>query len=314
MKIIAELCQNHLGRIENLEEMVNQATENGAAYAKIQGLYSEEITKRPEFENPSGALYRPYDQEFARLKNLDLSVETEKWFVDYCLRKEIIPMITVFTHRGVERAKQAGFKHIKIASYDCASVPLIRNCLDFCEEIVISTGATYWKEIEKTAEMIRKNQKKNQHVALLHARTIYPTRLDNFGILKMTALSVFGFKFGLSDHTKPSEYGLIASKIAILLGASYIERHFTILDKSETRDGPISITPIELKDLSNFCELTKSEQLSSINVQDLQSALLCDSLEPAEEELVNRSYYRGRVASIYEGKHVYSWEEAPIEE
>jgi sialic acid synthase SpsE len=313
MNIIAELCQNHLGRIENLEEMVNQAKENGATHAKIQGLYSEEITKRPEFENPSGALYRPYDQEFARLKSLDLSVETEKWFVDYCLSKGIIPMITVFTHRGAERARQAGFKHIKIASYDCASIPLIKKCLEFGEEIVISTGATYWNEIEKTVEMISKNQKRNQQVALLHARTIYPTRLDNFGILKMTALSVFGFKFGLSDHTRPSEDGLIASKIAVLLGASYIERHFTILDKSETRDGPISITPIELKKLSKFCDLTRSKQLSLINIQDLQTALVCDSLEPAEEEIINRTYYRGRVASTFEGKYVYSWEEAPLE-
>ena len=314
MKIIAEFCQNHLGKIENLEEMVIQAKENGASHAKIQGLYSDEITKRSEFEDPKGILYRPYDKEVARLQTLDLNFETEKWFVKYCLEKEIIPMITVFTHRGVERAKQAGFKHIKIASYDCASIPIIRKSLEFADEVVISTGATYWTEIEKTAELINKSRKPNQEIALLHARTIYPTRLDNFGLLKMSALAAFGFKFGLSDHTKPSESGLIASKIAILLGANYIERHFTILDRSETRDGPVSINPAELKELRNFCGLSKLEQLKEINIKDLEATVACNSLEPAGEEITNRSYYRGRVASTYEGKYVFSWEEAPYEE
>ena len=313
MKIIAEFCQNHLGKLENLEKMVVQAKGSGASHAKIQGLYSNEITKREEFEDPDGKLYRPFDKEVARLQNLDLSFETEKWFVKFCLENQIIPMITVFTHKGVERAKLAGFKHIKIASYDCASIPIIRKSLEFADELVISTGATYWSEIQKTAEFIHKFKKQHQEIAFLHARTIYPTQLNNFGLLKMSALEAFGFKYGLSDHTEPSDSGLTATKIAIILGATYIERHFTILDRSETRDGPVSINPAELKELRNFFELSKMDQLKEINFKDLQVTTLCDSLEPVQEEIVNRSYYRGRVASTYNGKYVFSWEEVPFE-
>ena len=79
-KIIAEFCQNHQGSIEILEEMIESAKSNGATHAKIQGLYSHEITKRTEFENQNSGMYRPYKNEVERLRKLDLSFETEKWF------------------------------------------------------------------------------------------------------------------------------------------------------------------------------------------------------------------------------------------
>lgn len=309
MNLIAEFCQNHLGKLDILKEMVLEAKKNGATHAKIQGLYSDEITKRKEFEDPNGILYRPYVAEVERLRKLDLDFDTESWFVDYCKLNQIIPMITVFTHKGLERAKRAGFKSIKIASYDCASFPIIRKTLDFADEIVISTGATYWSEIHQTAKMLSEIRDLKQKIAFLHARTIYPTNLADFGISKMSVLAAFGFAVGLSDHTKPTESGLVASKIAILLGADYVERHFTVLDRSETKDGPVSITPSELKELRDFSNLTKLEQLNSLNLNDLEKAIPLNSLEPSAAEIVNRSYYRGRVASTYDGKYVYSWEE-----
>ncbi len=313
VQIIAELCQNHLGKPALLEQMIIEAKKSGATHAKIQGLYSNEITRRKEFEDKHAPIYRPYEKEVARLKGLDLSFETEKWFVQFCQNQAIIPMITVFTHKGVERAKLAGFKSIKIASYDCASKPIIKKALEFADEIVISTGATYWQEITETVHLLNRFKKKSQKVAFLHARTTYPTKLKDFGILRMSALAAFGFKIGLSDHTRPEDSELIASKIAILLGADYIERHFTVLEKKDTKDGPISITPAELKQIKDFSRKSKSEQLAEISTQDLLTTLACSTLEPIKEEIINRAYYRGRVASEYNGKIVYSWEELEFE-
>jgi len=313
INLIAEFCQNHLGDQAILENMIVEAKTNGATHAKIQGLYSEEITLRKEFEDPNGELYRPYDKEIARLKDLDLSFETEKWFVEFCHKNSIIPMITVFTHRGVDRAELAGFKSIKIASYDCASKPIIKKVLKFADEVVISTGATYWQEISETVRLINAHKKNFQRIALLHAKTIYPTQLNQFELLKMSTLASFGFKIGLSDHTKPEETQLVASKIAILLGAEYIERHFTVLDRAKTKDGPISIFPSELSELRNFCNKSKLEQLKEIKVTDLEKTLICRSLEPTAEEILNRKYYRGRVASKYSGVEVFSWEELAFE-
>ena len=78
-KIIAEFCQNHLGDKSILEKMIISAKNNGASHAKIQGLYSHEITKRDQFELPTNRIFRPYANEVERLSKLDLSIDTEKW-------------------------------------------------------------------------------------------------------------------------------------------------------------------------------------------------------------------------------------------
>jgi len=307
-KFIAELCQNHLGSTSNLEQMVILAKKSGADYAKIQGLYSYELTKRPEFENPNNPIYRPFESEFERLSSLDLTSEQESWFVRFCISNSVIPMITVFTHEGIKRAKSAGFKHIKIASYDCNSIPLIEGALSFADEVIISTGATSWKDLNHTCKFVSEKKKNNQKVVLLHAKTIYPTQLNEFNLLRMAALKYFGYDTGLSDHSKPSDTGLIASKVAILLGAKYIERHFTIFNKSKTKDGPISVTPEELMELKDFSMLNHSEQISQIKINDLITLLGGDLIEPSGAELNNRKYYRGRVATNYKGKLFNSWE------
>jgi hypothetical protein len=84
MNLIAEFCQNHNGDRNILEAMIYASKENGATHAKIQGLYSDELTSRSEFEDSKAKIYRPYHAEYERLRKLDLSFETEKWFVEKC--------------------------------------------------------------------------------------------------------------------------------------------------------------------------------------------------------------------------------------
>ena len=272
-------------------------------------MYSEELTRREQFEDLNTPFYRPYDREYERLKGLDLSFEAESWFVQTCLDHDIIPMISVFTHLGVDRAKKAGFKSIKIASYDSTSLPLIKRSLDFASEVVISTGATKWSEVCGTVEFLKSYKRINQKIGLLHAKTIYPTPLNEMSLARMLALRIFGFEIGLSDHTNPTETGLSASKYAILLGANYIERHFTILERDRTKVGPVSIQPNELLDLNKFCQLTNEEKISNIKLKDFDSLYQCQTLEPSQTELNNKLYYRGRFASNLNGKVVNSWEE-----
>lgn len=309
MNLIAELCQNHNGSIEILLKMIKVAKANGATHAKIQGLYSSEITNRKEFNNKQNEIYRPFNVEIERIRKLELSFETEKLFVLECNRLKITPMITVFTHEGAIRAQKAGFTSIKIASYDCASLPLIKNCLKFATELVISTGATYWGEVEQTARYLHIHKKPEQKIAFLHARTIYPTPLNQVGLARMLALRFFGFDIGFSDHSMPEQTELIASKFAITLGANYLERHFTILDRDLTKDGPVSINPSDLNELSRFSQMDSAYKYSSLLNYDLNEILHLDSLEPTKSEIINRKYYRGRVASLKNGQYVFSWEE-----
>jgi len=293
--------------------MIVEAARNGATHGKIQGLYSDELTFRQEFEESNtrpGALVRPHQKEIERLKYLDLSPDDEEWFVSECKTAALTPMITVFTHKGLDRAIAAGFKSFKIASYDCASRALIERIVPHADELVISTGATKWDEITTTAELVQQNKKSETQVALLHAKTIYPTPISRLNISRMFYLKYFGWEIGLSDHTQPEVDGLLASKAAIFMGAQYIERHFTILDRDKTKDGPVSINPSELKELYDFSLQSQEFMHQELSAELGQGRLLFENpdLECDSDEIRNSTYFRGRVASWREGKQIPSWD------
>jgi len=318
MKFIAEFCQNHLGDRKILEKQIIVAKENGATFGKIQGLYSWELVRREEFEASTdksvnrNQITRPYSDEYSRLKKLDLTFDDEKWFIEICKDNDLIPMITVFTHTGAKRAEDAGFKHIKIASYDCESIPLIATVLKFAETLVISTGASSWQGVSKTAQFLHQTKSLKKEISFLHATTLYPTKIEQSSIFRMLALRVFGFDIGFSDHSSPSDSQLFASKLAIFFGAKYIERHFTVLEKNETRDGPVSINGTELSELIDFSNLKQSEQCEYFmeNYCDkYYQAISTLNIEPVAAEMNNRQYYRGRVAAHVDGKPIFSWEE-----
>jgi sialic acid synthase SpsE len=311
MKFIAEMCQNHSGSIEVLERMVREAKDNGATHAKIQAIYVSELNFRSEFENPDTESYRPFEKEFARLSSLELSPEDEKQFVSLCHDIQIIPMITTFTHSGAERAKENGFKSIKIASYDCSSRSLIRTCLKFANEIVISTGATSWQEVEKTSRDLSKHKKTDLAIGLLHARTLYPCNLNEARLGRIWLLREFGFPVGFSDHSSPKSDSLLTSKFAISLGIEYLERHFTIMSPEETKDGPVSVNPQQLKELVDFSQSTSKQKLAFLkeNLEFFLESLTLDALEPSHLEAKNASYYRGRFISKWENREILPWDE-----
>lgn len=318
MKFIAEFCQNHLGDRKILENQIVVAKENGAYFGKIQGLYSDELVKRNQFERKWYAkksdtkIIRPFEDEYKRLKGLDLSFEDEKWFLNKCNEYDLTPMITVFTHGGAKRANELGFKHIKIASYDCESIPLIKKVMSFAHTLVISTGATSWDSVSKTAQLLQNVSEREIEIAFLHATTIYPTSIHELSMMRMLALKIFGFNIGYSDHTPPLSTSLFASKLAIFLGAKYIERHFTVLSKDSTKDGPVSINGNELKELIEFSQWTSIEQSNYLRKnfsEDFYSTIINTNIEPTEVELRNKEYYKGRVATHVNNVPIYSWEE-----
>ena len=130
-KLIAELCQNHNGDFNVLEEMVAAAAESGADYAKIQSIDSVELTFRERFENgliEGGrvrSIKRPYRDEYERLKKLDLNEETQINFHNLCKKHNIEPMTTIFTRSKINLINQMKLKCLKISSFDCASFKLI---------------------------------------------------------------------------------------------------------------------------------------------------------------------------------------------
>jgi len=310
--IIAEACQNHNGDREILKRLIHEAADSGADYVKIQAVKSEELTFRERFEegeiDQNGkvlAIKRPYRDELERLSNLDLTEKDEEWYVEECKKAGVRSMITAFTRSSINRIKKYDIDALKIASYDCASYPLLEDIIKISKPIFLSTGATYDHEIKKAVNIL-----KNSELTVLHCVTIYPTPLKHCNLNKMDWLKKLVPNVGWSDHTLVKRDGIIASKIALALGANCIERHFTVLDDDKTKDGPVSINPKYLKEIRNFADKSQNEKFEIIN-SDISNWKIClgsNSLGLSEEEKLNRDYYRGRFASKVNNKFIYNWE------
>jgi len=315
-KIIVEVCQNHLGDRKLLSDMIRAAAENGAEYVKMQSIFSEDLTKRDRFEEgevgPDGTqkvIKRPYQPEFERLSTLDLTLDDHLFFIEECKKHGVVPMTTIFSKGRIPEVAKLPWPErvVKVASYDCASFPFLEALAENFDHLIVSTGATYDDEIEKAATLIRSKGKK---LTLLHCVTSYPNTLPMANLRRMEWLRKFAPEVGWSDHTLVSRDRVIAAKIAIYLGADYIERHFTVLASDKTKDGPVSITPEMLKELSDFRKLSKEEQCVVIAKEypEWEIALGSETREMTNVELLNRDYYRGRFASKVGGRWVYNWE------
>jgi N,N'-diacetyllegionaminate synthase len=311
--LIAECCQNHNGDKEILKRQIHEAANNGADFVKIQAIRSKEISHRVRFDegltDADGTILtikRPYLAEVERLSKLDLSLDDEQWFVDECWRAGVAPMTTAFTITGAREIKDMGYEAIKIASYDCASFPLLREVKKYWNNIYVSTGATYDHEIEKAAEILA-----GSNFTFLHCLTIYPTPMDVLNLKRMSFLRRFTSKVGYSDHSLVETTHLWASKIALALGACCIERHFTVLEKDGTKDGPVSIKPQQLKELNEFAMLSRVEMMNIIKQEypNWEQTIGSQFRDLSHAEKLNRDYFRGRFASLVNDNHIFNWEE-----
>ncbi len=320
-KIIVEVCQNHNGDRGVLKEMIHAAKENGADIVKGQIIFSEDLTPRQRFdegeEEDNGVrktIKRPYATEYERMKSLDLAEEDYHFFVDEAYRAGITPMMTLFSRNRIPFATGLpwrGEKFVKVASYDCASKPLVRELAENFDTLIVSTGATFDNEIKETAEILKDRARP---FAFLHCVTSYPNSLQMANLARMEWLRQFTPLVGWSDHTLVARDGIKATKTALMLGADFIERHFTVLPPDKTRDGPVSINPAQLKELAAFGKMAKDEQKEIIEREIPEWRVMVGhrEREMTHTEMLNRDYYRGRFASFVNGAWVYNWEEGII--
>ncbi len=318
LNFIAELCQNHLGKFENIKKMTEKCAENGATTIKLQSIYTKNLTYRPEFENgikiknKVHRIKRPYKEEFNRLKRLEINLKDFEKFVRLCEQLNIEPSVTCFSRNDIKNLKNIGFNTIKVASYDCASFKLLKELKKNFKNLIISTGATYDNEIDKAAEIVKNN------FTFLHCVTIYPTPLNEMHLNRIDFLKNKFGKAGFSDHSLGfGKFRNFASKIAIYKGASVVERHITILDKGKTKDGPVSIQPKDIREVVNFSKLSKKDQKTYLNENynyNIKKAFGLSKRNLSHKEILNRDYYRGRFSS-YDKKSqrmIYNWEEVEI--
>jgi sialic acid synthase SpsE len=272
MKLIAELCQNHNGDMDLLETMVKDAVLNGADILKIQTIKANTLTKRHEYED-----FRPYQSQYDRLKRLELSYNDEKHFIDLSNKYNVKPMTTIFCPEHYDHFNSLGYDYLKLSGYSMKSFDygLKLDKFNF-KYLIFSTSSLTLEEIKRCIKNLD-----GVDFTILHCICLYPTPIERANLQNILYLKDLCDKVGLSDHSNPHEDNLLSSKLAIFQGIDMLERHFTILNVDETRDGKVSITPDMLYELKRFDTLSKEEQYEELNEFD-------------ETQKFNHKYYKGR--------------------
>ncbi|MCK4405707.1 MAG: N-acetylneuraminate synthase family protein [Hadesarchaea archaeon] len=316
VKIIAELCRNHNGNLNILKEMIWKVADAGATYAKIQSMLPEELTFRERFEEgkiENGqqiVIKRSYGPELESIKKTHLSNETHYWFIDECKVAGIKPLTTVYSRSRIPFLASLPWpdKHIKVASWDCGSHPMIKELENF-DHLFVSTGMTENHEVEETARILS-----GHSFTFLHCVGIYPTPLEKINLTRINYLKTLASEVGFSDHTAAAKDGIKASIAALMFDVGVIERHFTILDRSRTKDGSVSIDFEQLKQLVEFSKMRKSEVEDYVakNVPEFQNMIGGEHPRPSHKELITKDYQKGRFASKVNGDWVFNWEDKKV--
>lgn len=236
--IIAEIGANHNRSLALAKEMIDAAVEAGADAAKFQ-IYSAETLYSRRTPRHSG-----YGKD---LFDLIKEIETPRTWLpelaDYCAKKGILFFATPFDNRAVDELDEVS-SFFKIASFELVDLPLLRYCASKGKPMIISTGLANMEEIEDAYLACR--EAGNEQVAFLQCASMYPAPASVMNLRSMeTIRRAFGVPVGLSDHTR----GIHISVAAAAMGASIVEKHFTLDRTMAGPDHPFAIQPDELKEL-----------------------------------------------------------------
>ena len=243
--IIAELSANHNGSIERAFESIKAAKEAGADAVKIQTYTADTMTipcENGEFVIKGGLwdgwnLYDLY-------KEAHTPYEWHKPLFDYAKKIGITIFSSPFDKSAVDLLEKLNTPFYKVASFEIIDLPLIKYIAQTKKPMIISTGMANLEEITEAIEVANENG--CQDLILLHCISSYPAPVEQSNLLTIPDLAKrFKTIVGLSDHTM----GTVVATASVALGASVIEKHFTLSRKDKGPDSEFSIEPKELKQL-----------------------------------------------------------------
>ena len=243
MKIIAEAGVNHNGSLETAMKMVDAAVAAGADYIKFQTFHAHSLVtalcEAADYQKENAGASTQKDM----LKNLELSFDEFKKLKEYCDEKGIGFLSTAFDEDSIDFIASLKPDYMKVPSGEITNLPFLRKMASTGIPVIISTGMSTPEEIAKALNPFRKAGYASEDMILLHCTTQYPTPMEDVNLLAMKTVSEnFGLLSGYSDHTLGIEIPIAAAT----LGASVVEKHFTLDRNMEGPDHKASLEPDEL--------------------------------------------------------------------
>ena len=244
--IIAEAGVNHNGNLDLAKKMIDAAVESGVDAVKFQTFKAEKVISRyaPKAEYQKKTTTADESQlEMAR--KLELDATAHQTLVDYCKKKNIRFLSTPFDLESIDLLASLGLTIFKIPSGEITNLPYLRKIGALKKEIILSTGMAGLGEIEDTLDVLTGAGTKLKDITVLHCNTEYPTPFEAVNLRAMLTIKAAfpGVNIGYSDHT----LGIEIPIAAVAMGATIIEKHFTLDKNMEGPDHKASLEPDELK-------------------------------------------------------------------
>jgi len=246
--IIAEAGVNHNGDFELAKKLIDCAANAGADYVKFQtfkaaGLVSK-AAKKAEYQQINAV--DGDDSQYTMLKKLEMPEEWHYRLKEYAEEKGILFLSTGFDIESIDFLEKLGVSFFKIPSGEITNKPYLQHIAKKAKEVIISTGMADIIEIRNALNVFEAEGLPKEKITVLHCNTEYPTPMIDVNLLAMHHIkNEFGVKVGYSDHTKGFEIAIAACA----LGASVIEKHFTLDRNLPGPDHKASLEPDELKSM-----------------------------------------------------------------
>jgi len=280
--IIAEIGINHNGSLDLAKQMILSAKICGVDAVKFQTFKASEFisdkSQMYSYTSQGETITEPQIDMFERV---EFSIEDWKELFKYCDEIGIESFTTPQNPTDLDLILSiTSVPKIKVGSDDLTNLPLMQYYASKGLPMIISTGMSYEEEINDAITVIKESGCKD--LTVLHCVSLYPTPLHKVNMNKMlTIKNKFGVKIGFSDHT----LGTDACFTATLLGATVLEKHFTLDKNLPGPDHWFSANPIELKKLVD-------------DVRKAESILGKSELVPLEDEMPMRDIARRSITTI----------------
>ena len=256
--IIAEAGVNHNGSVELAIEMIDRAKQCGCDCIKFQTFKTENIvTRYAKKANYQVVNTHNEGSQYSMLKELELSFNDFSVIKKYCDEIEIDFMSTPFDMASVDLLEKLGVSVYKISSGDITNKQLLEYVADKKKPMIISTGMCTMDEVKEAVKWIE--ERGNNQITILHCTSHYPTPYDEVNMNAMQTLNQeFSYNVGYSDHTQ----GIIIPIMAVCMGATVIEKHFT-LDKN--MEGPDHRASLDIEELKEMVESIRNVEMAKGN-------------------------------------------------
>ena len=236
--VIAEIGNNHNGSYDRAIEMIDKAIDAGVDCVKFQMRNMTEVYRKRSLEKQGEDLGTEYILDL--LERFELSVEEHKKLAEYSASKNILYLCTPWDLSSVSILEDFGVKAFKVASADLTNMPLLNKLAATGLPLIMSTGMSTSEEIKFSADYLTGKEVK---FAMLHCNSTYPAPLDDINLKWIKKLKKIHPIVGYSGH----ERGTAVSLAAVALGATIIERHFTLNREMEGPDHAASLEFDEFK-------------------------------------------------------------------